>query len=89
MDQLQATVDSGGPGPSWLRRDSLFPDDAAPDMLLNRVISQLDIECQRLTTEKGHLKFGPGSEYTYLPREFFPAHSQTFQQPQRGDMLQL
>ena len=49
-----------------LDRAEALPPDAPADMLLNRVISRLDIECQRLATERGVLKSGPGSEYTNL-----------------------
>ena len=40
--------------------------DAPDDLLLNRIISRLDIECQRLATEKGLHRSGPGSEYANL-----------------------
>ena len=55
-----------------LDRETPSSDDAAPDMLLNRIISRLDIECQRLATEKGHLKVGPGSEYANLANSSAP-----------------
>ena len=66
--------------PSWTNFKQLLvqvvqdhldrPENSSPnvsnDLLLNRVISRLDIECQRLTTERGSHRSGPGSEYVNL-----------------------
>ena len=45
---------------------TLSPETDTSDLLLNRIISRLDIECQRIATERGFHKSGPGSEYTNL-----------------------